>query len=417
MRRVWRRSTVAALVSLFVISGLVVADEAPTASEDVEASADDVRQDAVEYSATFGVSVDEARRRLELQPALGSLIHEMEGLAPTRFAGGWIEHEPEYRVVVRYTGEDVGLAQAFALARSAPVLVIVETGARFSLSQLLDGLGRISKALDTELPDIASEVDVHAGGLLLTSPTLIPARTIAELQAAAGVPIKVERGPQVENHHTYGGRKLTVSGNPECTTGFTVHNLDTGVRGVVTAGHCANAPTYWQDGTTNYPLTLMGVRDNPDQDAQWMDNTGHAEFDDFWDGDSFRDVVSTIPRRNALGDFVCHYGIGSAQSEPIPGYSCGTVTNINFDPGDICGTPDGPCNSVWVKVEGANLACFGGDSGGPWFTGNAAYGIHNAGAVTGPNKGECSIAVFMSQSWLANMTLAINTKTLAINTN
>jgi len=179
-----------------------VCDEAPTASEDVEASADDLRQDAVEYSATFGVSVEEARRRLELQPALGSLIHEMEGLAPTRFAGGWIEHEPEYRVVVRFSGDDVGLGQAIALARSAPVPVIVETGAPFSLSQLLDGLGRISQALDKELPDVASGVDVQAGGLLLTSPTLIPAETIAELEAAAGVPIRVEQGPQQENQHT-----------------------------------------------------------------------------------------------------------------------------------------------------------------------------------------------------------------------
>jgi len=124
------------------------------------------------------------------------------GLAPTRFAGGWIEHEPEYRVVVRFSGDDVGLGQAIALARSAPVPVIVETGAPFSLSQLLDGLGRISQALDKELPDVASGVDVQAGGLLLTSPTLIPAETIAELEAAAGVPIKVEQGPQQENQHT-----------------------------------------------------------------------------------------------------------------------------------------------------------------------------------------------------------------------
>ncbi len=94
MRGALHRSTVGGLVSLFVISGLVSAAEAPTATGDVEATEEDLRQDAAAYAAEFGVSVDEARRRLDLQPILGNLIHEMETLAPSRFAGGWIEHEP-----------------------------------------------------------------------------------------------------------------------------------------------------------------------------------------------------------------------------------------------------------------------------------------------------------------------------------
>lgn len=334
----------------------------------------------------------------------------METLAPSRFAGGWIEHEPEYRVVVRFTGDDAGLAAVTALGRTAPVPASVETGAQHSLGQLLDGLQRISLTLDTDLPDVASGLDVQSGGLLLMSPQVIPPEIMKGLEDAARVPIAVELGPQEENDHTYGGRLLTAGGQPQCTTGFTIYNLNTGVRGVVTAGHCPTDLTYWQDGVTSYALTHMGVRNNPDQDAQWHDNAVHAEFDDFWDGNSYRDVVNTIPRRNALGDFVCHYGIGSAQGGPIPGQSCGTVMDINHDPGDICGEGSfSACNNVWVRVEGPNLACFGGDSGGPWFSVNSAYGIHKSGAKTGPGIGQCSRATFMSQSWLFNMTLAVNT--------
>lgn len=53
MRGALHRSTVGGLVSLFVISGLVSAAEAPTATGDVEATEEDLRQDAAAYAAEF----------------------------------------------------------------------------------------------------------------------------------------------------------------------------------------------------------------------------------------------------------------------------------------------------------------------------------------------------------------------------
>lgn len=36
------------------------------------------------------------------------------------------------------------------------------------------------------------------------------------------------------------------------------------------------------------------------------------------------------------------------------------------------------CHNVFVRVHGPDLQACRGDSGGPWYSGNKAYGIHKA---------------------------------------
>ena len=92
------------------------------------------------------------------------------------------------------------------------------------------------------------------------------------------------------------------------------------------------------------------------------------------------------------------------------GYSCGTIVSTTFDPGDICGpTGDNPCYSSWIKVTGSNLACYEGDSGGPFFASNTAYGILSAGLSSGTARGQCSVAVFMQTQYIVMMGLEILT--------
>jgi hypothetical protein len=49
-------------------------------------------------------------------------------------------------------------------------------------------------------------------------------------------------------------------------------------------------------------------------------------------------------------------------------------------------------NSTFIRVEEVN--CAGGDSGGPWFFGNLAYGTHSGGNELG---GTC---IFMAINYL-----------------
>jgi streptogrisin C len=55
------------------------------------------------------------------------------------------------------------------------------------------------------------------------------------------------------------------------------------------------------------------------------------------------------------------------------------------------------------------LACFGGDSGGPFFLGNQAYGFQKAGNFTGRERGECIWAAFMAQEFIVDMQLSVLT--------
>jgi len=60
-------------------------------------------QDAQVYAADQGIDLDEAVRRLKLQGALGGLGAELATKERDTFAGLWIQHSPEFRIVVQFT--------------------------------------------------------------------------------------------------------------------------------------------------------------------------------------------------------------------------------------------------------------------------------------------------------------------------
>ncbi len=87
------------------------------------------------------------------------------------------------------------------------------------------------------------------------------------------------------------------------------------------------------------------------------------------------------------GDFVCHYGESS-------GYSCAEVDLTDYaPPGSLCG---GPCEPTWVTVKGA--LCIPGDSGGPVFSGEVAFGI--AKGINRSPSGGCNFFYYMSTDYI-----------------
>ena len=60
-------------------------------------------QDAQMYAVDFGVELPEAIRRLTLQRPIGKLGATLESNEADTLGGFWIQHEPEYRVVVAFT--------------------------------------------------------------------------------------------------------------------------------------------------------------------------------------------------------------------------------------------------------------------------------------------------------------------------
>ena len=64
---------------------------------------DPLLYDAQAYASNTGVSVDEALRRFQLQDIAGELDAKLSTMEVKTFAGLWIEHTPEFRIVVQFT--------------------------------------------------------------------------------------------------------------------------------------------------------------------------------------------------------------------------------------------------------------------------------------------------------------------------
>jgi hypothetical protein len=90
-----------------------------------------------------------------------------------------------------------------------------------------------------------------------------------------------------------------------------------------------------------------------------------------------------------LGDPVCKYGKES-------GYKCGGITNLTYCPGYV---PN--CLDTFFRVHNNNGAdiSISGDSGGPVFVGQQAWGF-NSGEVGGGNKPD---AIVMPQQFVGNL--------------
>jgi hypothetical protein len=62
-----------------------------------------------------------------------------------------------------------------------------------------------------------------------------------------------------------------------------------------------------------------------------------------------------------------------------------------------------------MRVEGQNLACFSGDSGGPFFIGTVALGILSSISSSGADPGECNYAVYMAINYASTLGGGIST--------
>jgi hypothetical protein len=88
------------------------------------------RQDAQEYVKRFGVSLEEAYYRLDLQEAIGKLGAELMVSEADSYAGMWIQHEPDYRVIVRFT--ERGEETLLPYLADSPLAGLVEVRGRRS---------------------------------------------------------------------------------------------------------------------------------------------------------------------------------------------------------------------------------------------------------------------------------------------
>lgn len=169
------------------------------------------------------------------------------------------------------------------------------------------------------------------------------------------VSVNFSDGALVRPHETFGGAEAT--GIYFCTTGFSVTKDSNS--GITVNGHCGTDMDEYTDFHTGavHSMTFKGKHEGQWGDIAWY-TTGGAERDDFYfANDSSRRDVTGVKASNLIDQSVRGYGRGG------PGGYAATVKLTGVDAG------------TWEK-----LACLdwepsvGGDSGGPIFSGGAAYG-------------------------------------------
>jgi streptogrisin C len=350
--------------------------------------------DARAYSADHKVNVREARRRLRAENQMSGVIDLLRRGAGKRYAGLWIEHEPKFRVMVRLTGKELPASGLKAALANSPIPVVFQNGAAASQADLLDKIHSALPIVMAALPDTAgTDVDVRTGEIVLTVFAVGAAReaALAKVPALAsrlGAPVRIDflDSPLVNQASVRGGANLT-----DCTSGFVVAN-SAGTRGFVTAGHCPSSETYSGFDGTVTSTTFQSETFDADQDFQWH-TTPQTEVPEFYADLTTSARVLTGKRlrsSTAVGNTACHRGLTS-------GYSCGSVQSTTYQFTDPANCNGFTCSSTYISVTGSSLACAGGDSGGPWFNGQTAFGIHKAGPRTGP----CTIAIYTSTDYLS----------------
>lgn len=370
----------------------------PDESVAVQTSDEALATDAASFARDNDLTADEAGRRLRLRLEADERLTQIRTGLLARYAGGYITHAPAYGVVLRLTGAEPVAAQTLSLP-SGKFEVRYETGATATLDTLAKTITDKLAALKLALPGLqGAGVDERTGEIVLkvyavgAAAAAVTART-AEITALVGQPVRIEAvaAPARATNIRGGTRVYDASGF--CTGAFV--GQTSAYRALLTAGHCNDNLTFLgNDGVTTYSMTYVSGVFDADQDVQYH-RSATAMLPEFWADLNVRRTLTGRRLRTSTfaGDEFCHNGQGT-------GYSCGLVTTTTHAPtfSGACGGQ--ACSPVWINLEGVNLRCYPGDSGGPVFVSTVAAGVQSSASYTGSGAGGCVYMTYMSTDYL-----------------
>lgn len=370
----------------------------PSPAPRVQTPIEALAQDAAEYARDNDVPLDEAMRRLRAQEESVPATDRIAAAYRDRLAGIAIEHHPGYRIVVLLTGDEP-VAEQSVSAGGMQVPIVFRTGAPATRDRILAAIAAHRAEIRAALPSAGIGLDPRSGTLVVMVKAAEADRygratMAARIEAIAGVPVQVrildeppadfalEGGVRVTGIDKYSGRRQA------CTTGFVV--TDSARTGIATAAHCPDTLVYDDPDRGEIALDFVGEWGARYQDVQV--NVSSQALQPLFTADAANGRTRRLATwRNRAstraGDAVCHYGERT-------GYSCALVELVDFaPPGDLCG---GPCDPTWVTVAGPH--CTSGDSGGPVFNGNVAFGLLKGGDYG--RDGRCAFYFYMSTDYL-----------------
>lgn len=306
-----------------------------------------------------GISDDRAAGIIAGQDDFSWLVHDLEQ-TEVGFAGAAIEPTDTADAWISFVGEPS--ADAVSRIESAGLKIDVRTDARFTAAELREALSATHAELEAHqgVAGAAGYLDVESQELVFAVwPDGVDSlgqisELAAGVQAKSGGPkvaVTVEAEPAVVDELD-GGAHLSNG----CTSAFNVKY--SGGTGFLTAAHCTNSVA---------GSTFVREKEVAGVDAQLHKASGVTNRIRYNSGGSTRAITTWAYPQS--GTALCIYGATS-------GYQCSTIyTNDACWPGLGCG--------FYATNDGVTS---GGDSGGPWYSGSTAYGVHKGTMFLWGNK-------------------------------
>lgn len=355
--------------------------------------------DAQVYASNTNVSIDEAFRRFQLQDIARNLQAELRTNEVETFAGLWIKHAPEFKFVVQFTRDSEQIIKPY-LEKYPELANIVEVRtANVSLVNLQKDQANASSSIGAIGIPANSDINVYNNTVELyvvkadrdRFDNALQRRTI---QLPDNVRVITVEALVEDIANIYGGLALST-----CTSGFSVKKgwWPFITKGITTAGHCPDTLSYNGNG-----LTFQTEKWTGNYDVQWHTASGYDVTNkiQYWDDGSTRDITATKSRNDQLIDeLVCKYGKTTY-------YTCGYIGSKDFNPQT---QENNVATFIRVKnTKGWDVLGDSGDSGGPWFNGNTAYGIMKGAFGPGTN-GRGSDAIYMAIDYVSELGVSVMT--------
>ncbi len=365
------------------------------------------------YSQKYRVPLDEAQRRLAIQDQTAGIEDDLAGLLGADFAGVWYDAASYGRLKIGITDagrRQVGSVQEI-ISRYAAADYTDLVHVRYSVADL----ERIQESIHGDMAAMLrmghaqSSYNTKTNQVTVTAMMRLPASEEADLRrisAVAGVSVVRANVPTLFDTFDSclvtkcdppfrGGRQLSSSGF--CTSAFSAHYPTApNVPLVMTAGHCIWAvglATVWQATTEAAGPFDLGAGDGYVFSGSYGEDEGviRVASGGFWSspppiaavvvkGDQAGytaynpSYAITTDAYSSIGKLLCRTG-------RTTGTECGEVTSlgVTFSAG-ILGSTFEIRNAGEIDVCGAQ----GGDSGGPLYKSQRAYGIFLSTQNVGP---------------------------------
>lgn len=211
----------------------------------------------------------------------------------------------------------------------------------------------LTGSLDVDVVSTLSSQEITDLATAALTPSAPTSTARGDDATAPATSIAVHRGDADDFDEEFRGGAAFAGG---CTGGFVVRNA--GTFGISTARHCSQEVGYYDGASVTHHSRMDGAYG----DARWLRSTSGVAEPVFYMRAGHPRVV-TGWRSPIVGESVCKFGLTT-------GRTCSFVNRT-----DICA--NGYCGLTAAR----DYISSNGDSGGPWYNGSSARGVHHGRAV------------------------------------